>query len=51
MPAGKSTIFKKSVAVSLEDLDFLKSIKGDKSVAEKNREIINYYKLNYKHVN
>lgn len=44
----KDSIYKKSIAISIEDLNFIKEIKGKKSSAGKLREIINFYKLKNK---
>ena len=40
----KDSIYKKSIAISVEDLSFIKEIKGKKSLAGKLREIISFFK-------
>lgn len=44
----KDSIYKHSIAISLDDLEFIRKIKGKKSAAGKLKEIISYYKLTNK---
>ena len=46
----KDSIYKKSVAISMEDLEYIKSIKIKKSAAGKLHEIIQFYKLSNRKV-
>lgn len=46
---GKKFTFKHAVGVDINTLVYLKMIKGDCSIAEKLRDIIQFYKENEKH--
>jgi len=47
---SETTIYKKSIAISVDDLEYIKNIKGKKSAAGKLNEIISLYKQNEKNV-
>lgn len=44
----KDSIYKKSIAICDEDLEFIKEIKNKKSAAGKLKEIISFYKIKNK---